>query len=70
MNKLKDERQKKALSQYELGKLIGKYQSRIWQIEKGYCPPREWEKEALAKVLDVGVETLFPPEKTSKFEGN
>jgi len=35
MNKLKEARNKKGLTQYELGKLIGKYQSRIWQIEKG-----------------------------------
>ncbi len=35
MNKLKEARNKKGLTQYELGKLIGKHQSRIWQIEKG-----------------------------------
>lgn len=60
MNKMRKTREKKGLSQYELGRAIGKYQSRIWQIEKGYYPPKEWEKEAIAKVLGLDVNEIFP----------
>lgn len=60
MNRLKEMRNRNGLTQYELGRLIGKYQSRIWQIEKGYYPPREWEKEAIAKVLGVDMNEIFP----------
>lgn len=60
MNRLKDMRNRKGLTQYELGKLIGKYQSRIWQLEKGYYPPREWEKCAIAKALGVAIDEIFP----------
>ena len=56
-------RQKKGLTQYELGKLIGKYQSRIWQIEKDYYPAKEWEKEDIAEALGEKVSEIFP-EKT------
>jgi len=60
MNRLKELRLQKGFTQYELGKAIGKYQTRIWHIEKGYYPAKEWEKEALARVLNVDVDNIFP----------
>jgi DNA-binding XRE family transcriptional regulator len=60
MNRLKEIRLKNGFTQYELGRLIGKYQTRIWHIENGYYPAKQWEKEALAKVLDVAVNDIFP----------
>jgi DNA-binding XRE family transcriptional regulator len=60
MNRLKEMRNRKSLTQYELGRLIGKYQSRIWQLEHDYSLPRQWEKEAIAKVLMVDLKEIFP----------
>jgi transcriptional regulator with XRE-family HTH domain len=62
MNRLREERKNRGLSQYELGRLVGKYQSRIWQIEKGYLKPGESEKQTIAEVLEVDVTMLFPGE--------
>ena len=60
MNWMKEIREQKGLTQYELGRLIGKYQSRIWQIENDYCTPKEWEKEDIAYVLGLSVDEIFP----------
>jgi len=60
MNRLKEMRNRNGLTQYELGKLIGKYQSRILQLEHDYSPSKQWEKEAIAKVLMVHVKEIFP----------
>ena len=60
MNRLKEIRNLRGLTQYELGNRIGKYQSRIWQLEKGYYGPKEWEKVAIAKVLGVEINEIFP----------
>ena len=59
MNNLRKIRKQKGFTQYELGKAIGKYQTRIWHIEKGYYPAKEWEKKALARVLGVNVSEIF-----------
>ena len=59
-NKLKMVRERKGFTQYELGRLLGKYQSWVWQIENSYSVPSEQEKEALAKVLEVDVDEVFP----------
>ena len=60
MNNLRKIRKQKGFTQYELGKAIGKYQTRIWHIEKGYYRAKEWEKEALARVLGVDINDIFP----------
>jgi len=60
MNRLKETRERKGISQYELGRLIGRYQSLIWQIEHGYHEPDEAEKEEIAKVLGMDVNEIFP----------
>jgi transcriptional regulator with XRE-family HTH domain len=60
MNRLRKIRKLKGFTQYELGKAIGKYQSRIWQWENGFYVPKEHEKQALARVLNVDVNDIFP----------
>jgi transcriptional regulator with XRE-family HTH domain len=60
MNRLKEVREQKRLSQYELGRLLGKYQSWVWQVENGYHEPDKTEKEAIVKILDVDVNEIFP----------
>ena len=63
MNKLKEVRKAKGLSQYQLGRAIGKYQTRIWQLESGYAEAGEEERERIASVLGVAVEEVFPPQE-------
>jgi DNA-binding XRE family transcriptional regulator len=60
MNKLKELRQQKGLTQYELARLIGRYQSKVWLWEKGYYRPKEREKREIARVLGVDVDEIFP----------
>ena len=60
MNKLKETRKLKGLTQYQLGKTIGKYASFISKVETGKLWPWTSEKEALAKALDVQVSDIFP----------
>ena len=59
-NRVKEVRERKGITQYELGRLLGKYQSWIWQVENGYSVPREWEKVAIAEVLGVSPSEIFP----------
>ncbi len=63
MNKLREIRKLKGLTQYELGKAIRKYVSFISNVETGKYDPWPNEKEALAKALGVQVSDIFP--KTS-----
>ena len=59
-NNLKAIRRERGLTQYELAARLGTYQTRIWQLEQGYYPPKTWEKEALAAILKVEELELFP----------
>lgn len=63
MNKLKQIRKRKGLTQYELGKTIGKYATFICKVERGKLWPWTSDREALAKALSVQVNDIFP--KTS-----
>ena len=60
MNRLKEIRQRKGLTQYELGKLIGRYQSKVWLWERDYYRPNEKERREVARVLEVEVAEIFP----------
>jgi len=60
MNRLKELRQEKGLTQYELARLIGRYQSKVWLWEKGYYQPNEQEKMEIARVLGVEINKIFP----------
>jgi len=60
MNRIKEVREQKGITQYELGRLLEKYQSWVWQVENGYCEPKGWEKEAIAKALCADVSEIFP----------
>ena len=60
MNRLKEIRKQKGLTQQELGRAVGKYQSFIHNIERGYYKPTMQEKEALARLLGVEISDIFP----------
>ena len=62
MNRLKEIRRLKGMTQYELVMAIRLYQTRIFQWERGYYIPRKSEKEALAEALKVSVKDIFPNE--------
>ncbi len=70
MNRLREVRKQKGFIQQELGRAVGKYQTYIYLIEKGYLNPPIHEKEALARVLDVDVSDIFPdtPKQKSAIE--
>lgn len=60
MNRLREIRKQKGLTQYELGKAIGKYASFITKVERGKFWPWMSDREALAKVLGVQISDIFP----------
>ena len=60
MNRLKELRCLKGLTQYKLAELTGTYQTKIWLIENEYYAPKEHEKQTLAKILNVDVNDIFP----------
>ena len=60
MNNLRKIRKLRSLTQYELGKAIGKYASFISKVETGKLGPWTSEREALAKALGVQVSDIFP----------
>ena len=59
-NNLKAIRRERGLTQYELAAKLGTHQTRIWLLEQGYYPPKTWEKQALAAILEVEEQELFP----------
>ena len=62
MNKLRETRVVKKISQFQLRVLTGIHQSKISMIENGLIPPRNDEAEKLARALGARVEELFPAE--------
>lgn len=52
----------KGLSQWDLGEACGIRNNRISYIERGRFKPRPEELKAIAKALDVSVETLTTDE--------
>lgn len=60
MSRLRQFRQAAGLSQYELGRLIGSYQHRVWLLEHGYLNPNDEEKLSISRVLGVSADALFP----------
>lgn len=63
MNRLKEIRRSKGMTQHELGKAIGLYQTRIFQLEREYYIPRKSEKQTLAKALKVSIKDIFPDDR-------
>ena len=62
MNKLRETRVVKKISQFQLRVLTGIHQSKISMIENGLIQPRDDEREKLARALGARVEELFPVE--------
>jgi transcriptional regulator with XRE-family HTH domain len=60
MNKLRDIRVIKRVTQFQLRLLSGIHQSRISLIENGFIEPRSDERQRLAKALGVKQEEIFP----------
>jgi len=68
-SRLREFRRAAGLSQYELGRLIGSYQHRVWLLEHGYLKPIDEEKLRISRVLGVSADAVFPqsrrPEATT-----
>jgi DNA-binding XRE family transcriptional regulator len=60
MNKLKEVRFFKRVSQPLLALITGLQQSRISLIENELVTPRDEEKKKIAKALHAGIEDVFP----------
>lgn len=63
MNKLRDVRVLKRISQMQLRLLSGVNQTKISWIENGFIKPKPEEKIKLARALGVNPEELFPPSR-------
>jgi len=63
MNRIKQIRILKGITQLELMKMTGIHYSQISLIENGYRKPSEKIKKLLAKALKVKKSWLFPEEK-------
>ena len=59
MNKLREIRVVKRITQFQLRVATGIHQSKISMIENGLIEPREDEKKRLSKALGVKQEELF-----------
>ncbi len=60
MNKVRDARVLKRISQFQLRLSTGIHQSKISLIENNLIEPREDEKRRLARALGASPEELFP----------
>jgi transcriptional regulator with XRE-family HTH domain len=62
MNRLRETRVVRRVTQFQLRVATGIHQSKISMVENGLVEPREDEKARLAKALGVRVEEIFPEE--------
>jgi transcriptional regulator with XRE-family HTH domain len=62
MNRLREARVLKRITQFQLRLLTGIHQSKISMIENGFIEPRSDEKQRLAKALGVRTEEVFREE--------
>ncbi len=53
--RLREARQRKGLTQFDLAQRVGCSESQIAKIETGRATPEKWLKEAIAR--EVGIET-------------
>ena len=60
MNRMREIRVVKRVTQFQLRLLTGIHQSKISMIENDLVSPRQDEKARLAKALHVKVEEIFP----------
>jgi len=59
MNRLREVRVIKRITQFQLKLQTGIHQTKISLIENGFVCPREDEKKRPARALGVGIEELF-----------
>jgi transcriptional regulator with XRE-family HTH domain len=59
MNRLREIRMLKRITQFQLRLATGIHQSKISLIENGFVETREDEKERLAEALGVGAEEIW-----------
>jgi len=69
MSRLKQQRLRLEISQYELEKASGIRQSKISLIEAGFRIPSVDEKSKLAKALNVNEDWLFPEDNKEDSDG-
>jgi transcriptional regulator with XRE-family HTH domain len=71
MNRLREIRVVKRVSQFKLRLSTGIHQSKISLIENGLVQPRDDEKQKIAKALGVGVGEIWgtEDENTGNIEG-
>lgn len=63
MNKLRETRVIKRVSQFQLRLLSGVHQSKISLIENNLIQPRPEEAKKLSKALGASAEELFPEQR-------
>lgn len=66
MNRLREMRFLKRISQFRLRRQTGIHQSKISLIENGLIDAREDEKKKLAQALRCRIEEVFPAKKKSE----
>ena len=62
MNRLREIRVTKRITQFQLRLATGIHQSKISMIENGLVEPPDDEKKRLAKALGVRIEEIWPEE--------
>ena len=66
MNRLREIRVVKRVTQFQLRLVTGIHQSKISFIENGLVEPREDEMKRLSRALGVQIHELFPKKETSQ----
>jgi len=66
MNRLREIRVVKRVTQFQLRLVTGIHQSKISFIENGLVEPREDEMKRLSRALGVQMHELFPKKETSQ----
>ncbi len=69
MNRLREVRVVRKISQFQLRLLTGIHQSKISMIENGLVQAREDEAQKLARALGVKVDEIFPGMEGGRHEG-
>jgi transcriptional regulator with XRE-family HTH domain len=60
MNRIKELRLAKGLSQYKLAEMAATSQARIWQWENGYYIPTLLDMDLVARALGATMKEVFP----------
>lgn len=69
MNKLREARVLKKITQFQLRISTGIHQSKISLIENGFIAPKDTEKKLFSNALGVNIEDLFPTNEAHQING-